>query len=65
MQQPDKPEAYLNGWLAHKNNGKMESNPYHEWLQAFSHTQWVSGFSARFSAVKYGHDLDLDNMDCM
>lgn len=53
--------AYLDGWLAHKSgNVAVEENPYHEDKQSRSHSEWMSGWGARFNACKHGGDLSLD-----
>lgn len=57
-------EAYLNGWFAHKKNTPNFTNPYLEHQQYYSHMQWLSGWCDRFSAVKHGQDLSLDEMEC-
>jgi hypothetical protein len=56
----DHSEAYLNGWLAHKNNEEQDFNPYREGAQQYSYNQWLSGWCDRFRAVKHGYDLTLD-----
>lgn len=53
-------EAYLNGWHAHKKYELQSLNPYNEALQFYSHNQWLSGWCARFSAVKHSQDLEHD-----
>ncbi len=60
-----KPEPYINGWFSHKNDiaNNDDENPYFEKSQKYSHMQWLSGWCARFSAVKHGLDLSLDDMD--
>lgn len=58
-----KPESYINGWFAHKGERSQEENPYKEKVQEYSHNQWISGWCDRFSAVKHGLDLSLDEMD--
>jgi allantoicase len=52
--------AYRDGWFAHKNDCRTESNPYSETLQFSSHSEWLSGWCARFAAVKHGKDMSLD-----
>lgn len=62
----NKSEAYLNGWLAHKNGveNTADDNPYLETLQHYSNNQWLSGWCDRFSAVKHGLDMSLDETEC-
>lgn len=55
-----KSEAYMNGWFSHLNDFSETANPYQEHIQRFSYVQWISGWCDRFSAVKHGHDLSLD-----
>lgn len=59
----DKRESYLNGWLAHKGDCPQDLNPYNEIQQPYSYANWLSGWCDRFSAVKHGLDLSLDEMD--
>lgn len=56
-------EAYLDGWLAHRGDVDVDANPYDVRLQPRSHAQWLSGWSARFAAVKHGLDLPHDEAD--
>lgn len=56
-----KHQAYLDGWLAHKNEHSQKTQPYNEATQAFSATQWVSGWCDRFSAIKHGLELTHDD----
>ena len=56
-------EAYMNGWFAHKNKTAAEGeNPYPENTMPFSRAQWLSGWCDRFSAVKHGGSLELDDV---
>ncbi len=56
----DKSEAYLNGWHAHKNGEVSGLNPYLEGIQEYSNNQWISGWCARFEAIKHEKSLELD-----
>lgn len=56
----NKSEAYLNGWHAHKAGLVSGDNPYDEAKQFYSDNQWVSGWCARFDAIKHGYSLSLD-----
>lgn len=52
---------YLDGWDAHRNGIQdPDSNPYHEKLQPRSHLAWLSGWCARFDAIKHGLPLEYD-----
>ena len=55
----DDMDAYKDGWFAHRDG--VQDNPYDESSQKYSHYQWDSGWVARFSAVKHGGDLSLDD----
>ena len=56
-----KHQAYLDGWLAHQPERGQDLQPYNEALQAFSATQWLSGWCDRFSAIKHGLELTHDD----
>lgn len=58
----DHSEAYRNGWEAHSRGVGLDPdpNPYSEDTQPFSHSQWLDGWCSRFSALKHGGDLTLD-----
>lgn len=51
---------YMDGWCAHKEGCISGSNPYDDLTQAFSCRRWLSGWCARFEAIKHGSPLDLD-----
>jgi hypothetical protein len=56
-------DAWLDGWHAHRNGvtNNDDDNPYNERRQHYSYTQWIAGWCARFSALKHGHSLELDD----
>lgn len=56
-------EAFLNGWHANRLGIDVEKNPYDETTQSVSHSQWCSGWCARFSALKHGLSLEFDDYD--
>lgn len=56
--------AYLDGWHSHRLGGEVDNNPYDEKRQAYSHNQWLSGWCARFSAIKHGQRIDGLDHDC-
>lgn len=60
----DKPsEAYLNGWMAHKNGVKYSNrNPYNEKTQAISYDEWHSGWCDRFNSIKHDRELKYDDI---
>lgn len=56
------PEAYRNGWIAHKKRAAVWDNPYDEVTQAVSHAYWTTGWCKRFAVVKNGtHSKEMDN----
>lgn len=56
--------AYIDGWNAHRLGVRVEDNPYSETTQAYSNSQWLSGWCRRFGAVKHGEDTaELDDKD--
>lgn len=57
----EKSDAYLDGWLAHKDGLAVESNPYDRLLQVRSNHQWESGWCDRFGAIKHDRDLAYDD----
>lgn len=52
--------AFRDGWFAHKGGFATGENPYNETLQWSSHHEWLSGWCARFEAIKHGKDTSLD-----
>lgn len=59
----NKSEAFLNGWLAHRND-YVGSSPYHETLQEYSHKQWHSGWRARQDFVETGSSDFHPDAEC-
>lgn len=53
-------EGYLNGWHAHRVGLTVHENPYNENTMHISYMNWVTGWCARFSAIKHGLSLELD-----
>lgn len=60
MPTEQKSTAFLDGWAAHYSDKDQDQNPYDIDLQSKSHNEWVSGWCARFNAIKHGLDLSLD-----
>ncbi len=57
---PEDTVAYRDGWFAHKARVNGASNPYKEAEQPQSHSLWTSGWTARFSAIKHGRSMEMD-----
>lgn len=55
-------ESYLNGWHAHRAGVDVDENPHNERTEPLSNMRWCSGWCARFSAVKHGQSLELDEV---
>lgn len=57
----DATPAFRDGWHAHKLGVDIDDNPYDEQKQAYSNHEWMSGWCARFGAVK--HDQMVGGWD--
>jgi len=57
----DLPPAYVDGWMANKNNVLRARNPYDLRAQFASYELWVEGWTARQYAIRHGGDLALDD----
>ncbi len=57
----DRHTAWRDGWHAHKNNVEQDANPYDEKAQQRSNWLWLSGWCARFQALKRGYDRSEDD----
>lgn len=51
---------WAEGWRSHQ-DGLDDENPYDRQRQLWSHTQWQSGWCARFTAIKHGFALTYDD----
>lgn len=58
MNEDENSEAFRNGWHAHRlgADNDDEVNPYDATSQAYSHSQWLSGWCRRFGARKHCED---------
>lgn len=52
----DKSDAWLDGWLAHRDHLGSNANPYDPVYAARSHAQWSAGWGDRFNRAKHGGD---------
>lgn len=57
----DLPTAYVDGWMANKNNILRIRNPYDIRAQYASHELWVEGWTARQYIVRNSGNLYLDD----
>lgn len=58
-------ESYRNGGHAHRLGADNDeaTNPYNETTQAYSHSQWLSGWCRRYGAIKHNEPTDtLDEL---
>ena len=59
--EPTPSPAFRDGWHAHRLGAGVDSNPYNEITQSFSHSEWSGGWCLRFGAVKHSQDLSFDD----
>ena len=58
-------EAYIDGWLAHKNDVEVDANPYDEKSAEASNFRWTNGWCSRFRCIKHGGDAPEARLCCV
>lgn len=57
----DLPPAYVDGWMANKNNVLRARNPYDIRSQFATYELWTEGWTSRQYAIRNSGDLSLDD----